>query len=85
MSVRNLNDVAGDFIDVTFDGGESFRLFPLEELVLSAEDCSAESSHGKLNSKGITIAGNGVHVVNIRCNYTYYTEVNFAGMKVETR
>ena len=72
LSLRNINTVAGDFIDVTFDTGESFRLNPLDELVLRSEDCSRESNTGKLCSNGITIAGNAVHTVAIRCNYTFY-------------
>ena len=85
LSIRNLNTVAGDYIEVSFDTGESFRLNPLDELRLRAEDCSSDSNQGKISSAGITITGNAVHTVAIRCNYTYYSQTTQRAEQTQTR
>lgn len=84
MCLQNLSATAGAYIDVTFDTGENFRVGPSAQLILHAEDCSADNNAGKLCSNGITITGNGVFTVAINCNYTFYS-LRERGQKIEVR
>ena len=85
LCLQNLNTVAGDFIRVGFDTGEEYFVGPTNSLILRAEDCSAESNSGKLSSAGITITGNGVHTVNILCNYTFYSATRATARSIQVR
>jgi len=75
---RNMNAVAGEYVIVSFEGGEIFTVGPGEVFTLRAEDTSAEAVHGKIFSRSITTLGNTLNPVIIQCNYTCYTNQHFS-------
>lgn len=70
LFLRNMNTAAGDYIIVTFDSGEIFRIKENEELILTAEDTSPEATAGKIFSRQIQLFGNAANPVTIQGNYT---------------
>lgn len=72
LTFTNLNNVGTDYVVVTFDSGEQYTVPPGQQLVVIAEDTSADGSSQKIVTRGITTFGNSTNPVTVEVNYTAY-------------